>query len=51
MENFQAEKKFTIETFENQPTVHNYHLRMCKENTYEVLVLGKNGEPKPLWPV
>jgi hypothetical protein len=30
--------------------VHEYHLRMVKDNKYELLVLGKNGEPKPLMP-
>jgi len=31
--------------------VHEYHLRVVAENKYELLVLGKNGEPKPLAPL
>ena len=51
LENFSASHTFNIETFVNKNHVHEFHLKMSKDSTYEVFVLGKNGEPKPLWPV
>lgn len=50
MKDFSASRKFTINTFETSTLVHDYHLRMVKDSKYELLVLGKNGEPKPLTP-
>jgi hypothetical protein len=31
--------------------VFEYHLKMVKDNKYEIHVLGKNGEPQPNKPV
>lgn len=51
LESFDSNHTFNIETFVNKNHVHEFHLKMSKDSSYEVLVLGKNGEPKPLWPV
>jgi hypothetical protein len=48
--NFSASKNFSMKTFSNSNSVTEYHLRMTKSGEYELNVLGKNGEPKPLSP-
>ena len=45
MQDFSANNKFNINTFESKNEVHEYFLRMVKDDKYEILVLGKNGEP------
>lgn len=48
---FSKQKQFDITTFEDSNQVHEYHLRMCDNRMYELLVLGKNGEAKPNMPL
>lgn len=47
---FTASKTFNIKTFSNSNIVTEYHLKMTKSGDYELNVLGKNGEAKPLSP-
>ena len=51
LESFEQSHTFPIETFVNKNHVHEFHLKMSKDSSYEIFVLGKNGEPKPLWPI
>ena len=51
MQGLEARKDFNIETFQNSNQVHDYHLRLVNEDNYELLVLGKNGEPQVLFPL
>jgi hypothetical protein len=43
--------QFNINDYSNSTSVHELHLKMAKGNQYELLYLGKNGEPMPNVPL
>lgn len=51
MESFSHGHQFNITDYCDSTTVHELHLKMSDGNKYELLYLGKNGEPMPNVPL
>lgn len=47
MLDFSHGHQFNVNDYSNSTSVHELHLKMASGNKYELLYLGKNGEPMP----